>query len=349
MSRINHNNYEAFMLDMAEGVITPDDREELLLFLAQNPHLEQDLDGIAFATLDDEGIYFTHKDDLKKTASSRFDELAVKQIEQGLSTAEQAELSSLTTANPAYTKHLAAYKHTVLVADATVVFANKEDLKQGAAIRPLWYYSAAIAAGLALLVGVFIFNNNPASQSNGFAFNERSTPQQKQATAPQLADVTAPVETPLVAAKSNANNTTIPQQNNQVVYVQQATLQIAQLPATQVENNVNFVFDDAVALEVPQPYIDAEPAIKQGFFTDLVADVRSRFKVDIKDQEIAMRLDTIYKRGPQLGDLAFIGGVGIERLTGYRPNFKRIENKDKNESAISIGRYTIIATRKNGN
>ena len=59
MSRINHNNYEAFMLDMAEGVITPADREELLLFLAQNPHLEQDLDGIAFATLDDEGIYFS--------------------------------------------------------------------------------------------------------------------------------------------------------------------------------------------------------------------------------------------------------------------------------------------------
>jgi hypothetical protein len=349
MSRINHNNYEAFMLDMAEGVITPNDREELLLFLAQNPHLEQDLDGIAFATLDDEGIYFNHKEDLKKTASSRFDELAVKQIEQGLSPAEQAELSTLTAANPAYTKHLAAYKHTVLVADTNIVFAGKEDLKQGAAIRPLWYYSAAIAAGLALLVGVFIFNNNPASQSNGFAFNERTAPQQKQLTAPQVADVIAPEQLPVLAAKSSANNTVITPQNTQVVYVPQTAVQIAQVPATQVENNVNFVFDDAVALEPPQPYQDAEPAIKQGFFAGLVADVRNRVKVDIKDQEIASRLDTIYKRGPQLGDLAFIGGVGIERLTGYRPNFKRIENKDKNESAISIGRYTIIATRKNGN
>lgn len=37
MSRINHNNYEAFMLDMAEGIITPADREELLLFWPKTP------------------------------------------------------------------------------------------------------------------------------------------------------------------------------------------------------------------------------------------------------------------------------------------------------------------------
>ena len=67
MNRINHDNYEAFLLDMVEGTISAADREELMLFMAAHPELDMDLDGLEFATLDDEGISFPHKEDLKKT------------------------------------------------------------------------------------------------------------------------------------------------------------------------------------------------------------------------------------------------------------------------------------------
>jgi len=43
---INRNNYEAFIIDFIDGNLSPALRDELLVFLNQNPDIADEIDGI---------------------------------------------------------------------------------------------------------------------------------------------------------------------------------------------------------------------------------------------------------------------------------------------------------------
>lgn len=352
MSRINFDNYEAFLLDMVDGAISAADRDELMVFLAQHPELDVDLDGLAFATLDEEGVHFDDKTSLKKTAASRFEELAVKQIEEGLTAAEQAELTALITKDTVLAKEAVAFKLTKLQADTSIVFAGKADLKQGAVIRPLVYYASTAAATVALLVGVFVFNQNDTTNPTVVAdkINKPDTAA-KVITPPAnnvvVADNNTPVKTSPVKSKVNTQVVRIDSTPKQVepVMVKTDALAMDFAAATNVATPKQPLLDNEAIARYESPVRFDVPGQKPNLLNTLMAGLRKRIDEDVKDEELALRLDTITKRGPNLTDLAFMGIKGFEKLTGYKPNFRKSEEGENNSSALSIGRYTIIATR----
>lgn len=352
MNRINRDNYEAFLLDMVEGTINAADREELVLFLAQNPDLDVDLDGLEFATLDEEGISFPDKENLKKTGLSRFDELAVKQIEEGLTPAEQKELNAIVASDKTYTTHLNAFAQTVLVADRSVVFKNKESLKHGAVVRPLWANALRAAAAVALLVGgVLAFQQYGSTEQDSFArvidTKGKTIPAIKYQSTNTNNIALANSNVPEKVAKNvvpKNNNVVIPDNNIPVEYAKTEPLYLNSAQARIDFEPTNLDTDQPVAFYMAVPYLDI-PEEKPTLLNSMLASLRKRIDTGVKDEEMAHRLDTITKRGPELSDLAFIGSKGFEKLTGFRPSFRKSQKDDNEVSAFSIGRYTIVTTR----
>lgn len=357
MSRINIDNYEAFLLDLAEGTLLPADEQELMRFLAQHPELDIDLDGIAYATLEDDGISFNNKESLKHDATAlRFEELAVKKLEEGLNSIEEKELAAIVATSPVFKKELYAYSHTVLIEDKSIVFEGKGSLKQGAVIRPLVYYSSAAAAAVALLIGIFVFNQDQqATQPKGLAetvakqvvpsTNNTTTigPSINSDNTPLVAAATKPKKAKTIVVKNTEPTIVEPTQNNTMVTIWENPV-AAGIPTL---NSSQSTMGDMVAMGVeigPEPtLIDPE---KPTLLGSLIAGLRKNVTNGINDDEIVARMDTIAKRGPNITDLAFLGQKGFEKLTGYRPNFKRVQKDDENVSALSIGRYTIITSHK---
>jgi hypothetical protein len=56
MNRINFSNYEAWLLDYAEGNLSAEDTAELLLFMEQHPELQTDVDNLMEFTLPSDEI-----------------------------------------------------------------------------------------------------------------------------------------------------------------------------------------------------------------------------------------------------------------------------------------------------
>jgi hypothetical protein len=324
----------------------------LVLFLAHNPDLDVDLDGLEFATLDEEGISFPHKENLKKTGLSRFDELAVKQIEEGLTPAEQKELNDIVASNKEYTKHLNAFAQTVLVADKSIVFEGKDSLKQGAVVRPLWANTLRAAAAVALLVGgVLAFQQFGTTEQDSFAgvidSKGKTIPaiKRKPANTNNIApfDTNTPDKVVNTTVPDN-NNVIIPDNNNAVAYAKSEPLYLNPAQAMVEFEPTNLDTDQPVAFYLAVPYLDI-PQEKPTLLNNMLASLRKRIGTGVKDEEMALRLDTITKRGPELSDLAFIGSKGFEKLTGFRPSFRKSRKDDNEVSAFSIGRYTIVTTR----
>ena len=358
MSRITTHNYEAFLLDMAEGTITPADHEALLLFLAAHPNLDIDLDGIAYATIEPDGIHFPDKENLKKTPAdtTRFDELAVKQMEVGLTVIEETELQKLLLATPVLATHLAAYSHTKLQPDYKITFTGKEALKRDAIVKP-FYYALAAAASVALLVGAAIFFNNQNTTQTGFATNGKlPLINPPVAIKNKIVDSASVVKQPDITPPKN-NNTNVAIYQPKLVVKQPEIITPAAAPEKEALVAVNSTplklatlntaADNETAMAAaPLPIILDIPTENPGLLANLWNGAKNLLKKSVKDEEISARIDTVGERGFQWGDLAFIGTKGFQKITGKKPNIGVTQKSDGSPSAINIGRYTFIAQRK---
>lgn len=177
MSRITLNNYEAFLLDYLEGNISSDDAAELMLFAAQHPELEIDLeDGLieltdfTIATLTD-----ADKESLKELAE--LEVLVVEQMDEELSSS--GRLDQLKTKYPQkYLDVVADYEKTKLVADS-LHLELKAELKQPLVINIYW--RVAVAAAIIGFIVTFLpwnsFNEgNMATQEETAIDRETSAP-----------------------------------------------------------------------------------------------------------------------------------------------------------------------------
>lgn len=358
MSRITLDNYEAYLLDMAEGTISPADHEALLLFLAAHPELEVDLDGIAYATADTDYISFEGKDNLKKTAddATRFEVLAAKQLDERLTVEEDAELQRLVALNAPLAIELKAYSYTKLQPDTNITFAGKNALKHGAVVRPL-YYSLAAAASVAVLVGAFIFLNQPQSQQRGYA----AAKNMGKPTVNVQANAAKPIVVPeqkqstvqpntFVASNTPKQPVNTPQYNALVITAPQKLELVAvnNVPSTLVENPVA-ENETAMGVTVPMPYIET-PVLeedKPGLLGGLWASAKGLIKKSVKDDEMAARIDTLQERGFEWADLAFFTTKGFEKLKVKKPNVGVSTNKNDGSASLNLGRYTITTRKKN--
>ena len=133
--KINRNNYELFFIDYLDGKLSHSDELELMAFLAVNPDLEEELNLVKGIKIEPEEItYFDKKnlkkDDLYEIPSERFDELCIGKIEGTLSQEEELFLAQYLELNPEKVKELQLFEMTILKADTSVQFENKDFLKR---------------------------------------------------------------------------------------------------------------------------------------------------------------------------------------------------------------------------
>lgn len=177
---INKNNYEAFFLDYHEGNLSTEQVADVLLFVELHPELKEVFESFESIAIDGfERSEFKNKSSLKKIvlsanthseyALSEIDYLLISSLEKTRTESESKQLRQLLKNNRIVAKDAILYAHTVLKPANEVIFEGKERLKKKKAILVPFYYSIAIAASIALIIGVFYFNKMTTPKGNTIA------------------------------------------------------------------------------------------------------------------------------------------------------------------------------------
>ena len=239
-NRIDINNYEAFLLDHAEGALSAELTAELILFLAQHPELAVDLDELKDLTLVADEVKLDNKQHLKRLESDLVnDEQMVAYLEKQLTVEETQVVEKSISANAWLQKELELYRHTILVPDGGIIFEDKEDLKREAKV--IWLFTPAVryaaAAALLLLLGLSALwiSNSGTDHTPALAFSMVKNvpvksghvivqPVQEDHDTVQMAvknqNTTQPVQQNLVVKSNTPHSNTVsanPEKENQVV------------------------------------------------------------------------------------------------------------------------------------
>jgi hypothetical protein len=158
MGQINIHNYEAYLLDFSEGNLTNELQVELELFLIQHPEIDINLSELSLIAIDEEAITYSNKSSLKKTEGDLISETQfIAYIENQLPENEKLELENSCSVNPSLSKELALFKKTIAVADSSIIYENKNELKRKPKV--IWFDFSVIryaaAACVLFLIGVF--------------------------------------------------------------------------------------------------------------------------------------------------------------------------------------------------
>ena len=186
MEQINIHNYEAYLLDFSEGNLTHELQMELELFLIQHPEIDINLSELSLIALDDEAITYSNKSSLKKTEGDLISETQfIAYIENQLPENEKIELEKSCSVNPSLSKELALFKKTIAVADSSIIYENKNELKRKPKV--IWFDFSVIryaaAACVLFLIGLFFLwpsenttHSTIASKENTEVLNNKKDP-----------------------------------------------------------------------------------------------------------------------------------------------------------------------------
>jgi len=177
MMQINRNNYEAYLLDYIEGTLDEMGRDELVLFLKQNPDLHVNLDDVEVTPLiPDSKLVYDDKNLLKKTVihlsgpihQENYEEWIVAFLEGDLSHSEQEQFQEFVKLNPSLHNEIAMFKNTFLSPDENVQYHEKGELKKKVPfyLNRTIVWPSAVAAVLVLLFGIFTLLKNDGQVYN---------------------------------------------------------------------------------------------------------------------------------------------------------------------------------------
>lgn len=177
MSGINQHNYEAYLLDAMEGRLSVEQQLELDTFMALHPELAIDLEDLAEMTFDPQQAVFPNKEILKKTGADLVSgEQFIGYIEQQLSQEEKLRVEAHCANDPSIAKELDLYKKTIAVADTSIVFEDKEQLKRRTKVILFNFRAASFAAAASVLVLLMLYILWPAKTadvvSNSYAMRD---------------------------------------------------------------------------------------------------------------------------------------------------------------------------------
>lgn len=177
--QIDRNNYEAYLLDMIEGELSPEEENELMQFLSRNPDLEtcHDLSDI---TVPLPGIEFPAKEDIRKGALSgeitrgNYEQFCIARLEGDLSITAEKALDNFLSENPDCLPSARLYDMLVLKADKRIHFPGNHLLKNDSPFVFPWVLrkrfvqvAVSIAASVVLIfaASVFIRDINRSEQT----------------------------------------------------------------------------------------------------------------------------------------------------------------------------------------
>lgn len=169
---INEENYEAYFLDYIEGNLSPMDTDMLLSFLENNPLLKDELSDYSeinlIPTKSSFNINNLIKTDLINDSinTSNFEEFAIANLENDLTSEKNEELNSFIAQNQPLKKDFTILNKTILTADKTIIYAEKENLKK---VIPFFlpYYRIATVAAIILLMFTFGLKNWDIKNNSG--------------------------------------------------------------------------------------------------------------------------------------------------------------------------------------
>ncbi len=176
--KINKENYGAYFLDYYEKNLDTEQVAELMVFLEENPVLKEEFEDFDIELIldSDNGLHFEKKESLKKTTliafggidETNYEETMLAELEGGLSEKGAARLKGFLSANPKIKLEYNLLKSTFLVADKTIVYEDKGELKKGgvfAIYTTQIYYALSIAATIIILLGSY-FGISRKGQNN---------------------------------------------------------------------------------------------------------------------------------------------------------------------------------------
>lgn len=186
MKEININNYEEYIFDWLEGKLSDDDNKAFTLFLSKNPDIQDMIESMARFQLPDNnkkniasnlfsGLKKSIND--KKVNKDNYLEFVMAMMDGELNEVSILELERYLSKNPKHSKEAEIMQLTKLSPDMNVKFKNKDVLKQkplktiGSKSfnkeKPVIQFSGrtiykviGIAASIAFIAGIFIFDNN---------------------------------------------------------------------------------------------------------------------------------------------------------------------------------------------
>lgn len=175
--------------EYVEGLLDEEAKHRFEIELSKNPDLAKTLTTYQKTILSaDPSVVFALKSELYKfedDAAEVFD-----YTEDCMSAEARMVFEQKLKSSTELQKQVTAYRQTKLQADKSILFADKKSLKHNeATIIPLfnWRYVSGIAAGLALVVGLYAFfksdapvQNNLATKKDSVQIQQKITPQQNE-------------------------------------------------------------------------------------------------------------------------------------------------------------------------
>lgn len=160
MNKINKDNYEAWLLDFAEGNLSEEQQIELELFVMQHPELNINLSELPLLNIEVNSVFFQNKHQLKKSETDLVsDTQFIAYIENQLSYEEKKAIDKSCANNKFLAYELKLFQNTITYADTTVEFPSKNKLKRQNKV--IWFnFSSSqysIAASVLLLLGLYMF------------------------------------------------------------------------------------------------------------------------------------------------------------------------------------------------
>lgn len=162
---INRSNYEKFVIDYLDGILSVDENNCFIAFLNNNPDIAEEIEDLGEAVLLPEDVDFSPKEQLKKKPVSaigningdNYEEYFIASYENDLISEEISNLNSFLAENIHLSPEYKIYGELKIIPDENVSFSGKSILKQRQIITPIWYSSAA--AVVLLLISLWYFNN----------------------------------------------------------------------------------------------------------------------------------------------------------------------------------------------
>ena len=133
-TRIDHTNYEAYLLDRMEGTLSPAQEHDLEAFLLANPHLMPDDEELPSLTITKASLSNVEKKALKRTfppvgmpGEGPLGDMLIARLEGDLTPAQLNALTAYLVENPEHQSAERIYALTKLVPEA-MAFAEKGSL-----------------------------------------------------------------------------------------------------------------------------------------------------------------------------------------------------------------------------
>ncbi len=165
--KLTRDNYEIRFLDYLEGRLDQEGKEEIRLFLINNPDLADELEAFHPVLAVDANLSFPDKERLKRSVyddSAFFETAAIAAIEGDLTEEENRSLEKWLAENPDQQKLIQQLKSSILLPDLEISFPGRNRLKKKTTVMAVWTRIASVAA--ILLLAFFLFypvkkNSNP--------------------------------------------------------------------------------------------------------------------------------------------------------------------------------------------